>query len=120
MSKNPVDSIIRAQAVALSDVALSQVQISRQLNISKCCVQNTIKNTMKLVNTINCNEKTIQKRIQNRDIRHLKPLVKGDGRLSVDKVVSDSDASLPESVTTRTVRRYLRDLWFEYAVKIKK
>ena len=35
MGKKPVDSIVRAHAVALSDVRISQVQISRQLNISR-------------------------------------------------------------------------------------
>ena len=43
MGKKLVDSIVRAQAVALSDAGLSQVQISRQLDISRHCVQNPIK-----------------------------------------------------------------------------
>ena len=43
MGKRPVDSIVRAQAVALSDAGLNQVEISRQLNISRHCVQNAIK-----------------------------------------------------------------------------
>ena len=41
--KKPVDSIVRAQAVALSDARFSHVQISKQLNISRHCVQNTVK-----------------------------------------------------------------------------
>ena len=43
MGKKPVDSIVRGQAVALSDNGLNQVQISRQLNISRHCVQNAVK-----------------------------------------------------------------------------
>ena len=43
MGKKAVDSIVRAQAVALSDSGLNQIQISRQLNISSPCVQNAVK-----------------------------------------------------------------------------
>ena len=43
MGKKPVDSIVRAQALALSDSGHNQVQISRQLNISRHCVQNAVK-----------------------------------------------------------------------------
>ena len=43
MDKNPVDSIVRAQAVALPDSGLNQVRISRQLNIYSHCVQNAVK-----------------------------------------------------------------------------
>ena len=43
MGKKPVDSIVRAQAVALSDAELNQVEISSQLNISRHCVRNAIK-----------------------------------------------------------------------------
>ena len=42
MGKKPVDSIVRAQVVALSDSGLNQVQISRQLNSSRHCVQNAV------------------------------------------------------------------------------
>ena len=50
----------------------------------------------------------------------LKRLVKGDSRLSESKTATNSDASLPEPITTRTMQRYLEDLAFEYIVKIKK
>ena len=43
MDKEPVDSIVGAQAGALSDAGLRQVQISRQLNISRHCAQSAIK-----------------------------------------------------------------------------
>ena len=43
MSKTPIDSIVRVQAVALSDSGLNQVQISRQLNISRHCLQKAVK-----------------------------------------------------------------------------
>ena len=60
------------------------------------------------------------KKIPNRGVRHLKRLVKDDGRLSATKITSDLNTSLPKPVSTRTVRRYLRDLGYEYVVKIKR
>ena len=120
MRKKPVDSIVRAQAVALFDAGLTQVQISKQLKISRHCVENAIK---KFKETVQCNDlkRTGRpKKIPDRSVRHLKRLVKGDSRLSAAKITSDWNASLPEPVSTRTVRRYLRDLGFEYVVKIKK
>ena len=36
-----------------------------------------------------------------------------------DKITSDLNASLPKPVSTRTIRCYLRDLGYEYVVKIK-
>ena len=120
MGKKPVESIVRAQAVALFDSGLNQVQISRQLNISRHCVQNAVKKYKK---TRQCNDfpRTGRpKKIPNRGVRHLKRLVKHDGRLSAAKITSDLNASLPKSVSTRTIRCYLRDLGYEYVVKIKK
>ena len=55
-----------------------------------------------------------------RDLRHLKRLVKGDARLSAAKLTSDLSASFPKSVTARIVRNYLKELGFEYTVKVKK
>ena len=43
MGKISVDSIVRAQLAVLSDAGLSQVQISRQLNISRHRIHNAIK-----------------------------------------------------------------------------
>ena len=41
-----------------------------------------------------CNEQVVQKpQTQNRDIRHLKRLVKGDGRLSAAKIALDLNGS---------------------------
>ena len=46
-------------------------------------------------------------------------MIKGDSRLSERKIAPDLNASLPELVTTRTIRRCLKDLAFEGVVKIK-
>ena len=37
-----VSLFVRAQVVGLHAVGFNQVQISKQLNISRCCVQNAI------------------------------------------------------------------------------
>ena len=119
MGKKPVDSIVRAQAVPLSDSGLNQAQISRQLNISRHCVQNAVKKYKETGQYNDFPRNGRPKRIPNRNVRHLKRLVKDDGRLSAAKITSDLNASLPKPVSTRAVRRYLRDLGYEYVVKIK-
>ncbi len=46
--------------------------------------------------------------------------MKEDYRLSASKITSDLNNCLPKPVSVVTVRRYLKNLGFEYAVKIKK
>ena len=120
MCRKPVDSIVRAQAVALSDSGLNQVQISRQLNISRHCVQNAVKKYKESRQYNDFPHTGRPKKNPNRSVRHLKRLVIDDGRLSVAKITSDLNASLPKPVSTRMVRGYLRDLGYEYVVEIKK
>ena len=43
MGKKSVSSFVRAQMIALHDAGFNQLQNSKQLNISHCCVQNAIK-----------------------------------------------------------------------------
>ena len=119
MGKKPVDSIVPAQAVALSDSGLNQVQISRQLNISRHSVQNAVKR-YKPARQYNDFPRTGRlKKIPNHGVQHLKRLIKDDGRLSAAKITSNLNDSLPKPVSTRTIRRYLRDLGYEYLVKIR-
>ena len=120
MGKKAVDSLVRAQAVALHDAGHNQVQISQQLKVSRCFVQNAIKK-FKLHHHYNDAKRSGRpKKITGRNVRCLKRLVKGDSRLSATKIMSDLNSVLPEPVTVRTVRRYLKKLGFEYVVKIKK
>ena len=120
MGKESVDSIVRAQAVAFSDSELKQVQISRQLNISRHCVQNAVKKYKETRQYNDFPRTGRPKIIPNRGVRHLKRLAKDDGCLCAAKITSDLNASLPKEVSTKTVRRYLRDLGYEYIVKVKK
>jgi transposase len=43
MGKKPFDPFMRAQIVALHNAGFNQVDISKHLEISRCCVQNAIK-----------------------------------------------------------------------------
>ena len=47
-------------------------------------------------------------------------MVQGDNRLSAAKITTDLNISLFKPVSKRTMRRYLKKLGYEYAVKIKK
>ena len=60
------------------------------------------------------------KSLSDRNIRELKKLVQGDNRLSAAKITIDLNMSLFKPVSKRTVRRYLKKLDYEYAVKIKR
>ena len=44
-----IHPFVRAQVVTLHNAALNQVQISKQLKISRCCVQNAIKKYTQLI-----------------------------------------------------------------------
>ena len=62
----------------------------------------------------------VQKNTDARGFRHLKRLVKDDAGLNMTKITSDLNASLAKPVTTRIVRSCLKELIFEYVVKVKK
>ena len=90
MGKKAVSSFVRAQMVALHDVGFNQVQISKQLNISRCCVQNAINKYKHLGIYDDSKRSGRPKKLDGRDFRHLKRLVKGDARLSATKIASIS------------------------------
>ena len=113
MGKKPVHPNIRARAAALHDAGLNQVQISKQLKVCRCCVQNAIKKYKKLRRFDSLQHTGRPKKLSGREIRHLKRLVKGDFRIRASKIASDLNTSLPKPVTTKTVRRYLKELGFE-------
>ena len=120
MGKKPSDPFIRAQAVALDQAGMNQVQISKQLKVSRCCVQNAIKK-FKTAHHYNDSKRSGRpSKVNTRAVRHLKRLVKEENRLNARKITSDLNNSLPQPVSVVTVRRYLKDLGFEYVVKLKK
>ena len=119
MGKKFIHPYVRARVVALHNVALNQVQISKQLNVSRSCVENVIKKDKQVGRFDDLKHTGRPKKLSAREIRHLKRLAKGNSRLSASKIATNLNASLPETVTTRTIRRYLKDLAFEYVVKIK-
>ena len=119
MGRKVVSSFVRAQVVALHDARFSQIQISMRLNISRCCIQNMI-NKYKHRGIHEGSKRTGHpKKLDERSFRHLKRLAKDDARPNATKLASDLNASLPKLVTTRTVSTHLKELGFEYVVKVK-
>ena len=105
---------------SLDDAGSYQVQISKQLDISNCCIQNAI-NKYKQLGTYEGSKRSgRRKKPDGRCFRHLKRLIKGNACLSAMNITSDLNISLPKPATTRTGRTYLKELGFEYLVKVKK
>ena len=94
--------------------------LSKQLNISDCCIQNAINKYKQLGTYEDLKRSGRRKKPNGRCFRHLKRLIKGDACLSAMNITSDLNISLPKSVTIGTGRTYLKELGFEYLVKVKK
>ena len=95
---------MRTPPPALNKADFNQAQISKQLKASQCCVQNAIKKYKQLDRFDDLIHTCCRKKLSDREICHLKRLVKEDSRLSVNKIVTNMNVSLPEPVTTRTIR----------------
>ena len=109
---------MRAQVVALHGAGFNQVQISKKLNSSRYCAQNTInkyKHLLSIYEDLKCSEGP--KQLDGRDFWHLKRLIKGDAGLSATKIVSNLNACISKPVTTQIVRRFLKELGSECVVK---
>ena len=78
MGRKRSDPYIRAQAVALYNAGYNQVDISKQLTVSQCCVQNAIKKYKQFGRYDDSKRSGRPKKIDKRSIRHLKRLVNGD------------------------------------------
>ena len=104
--------------MALHDAALNQLQISKQFEVSRCCVQSPIKKHQQLgrFDDLKYTGRRPEK-LSSCEIRHLKGLLKGDSQLSKSKIATDLNISLPKLVKTRTMRRYLKDLGVKYVIK---
>ena len=85
MGEKAVSSFVRAQVVALHDARFNQVHISKQLNISRCCVQNVINKYKRLGIYDNSKRSGRPKELDALSFRHLKRLIKGDACLSATK-----------------------------------
>ena len=100
--------------LALYQSGLNLSKISKQLQVSRCCIRNAI------TKFDDMKRSSRPKSLSNRNTRELKRLVQSDNRLSAAKITTDLNMSLFKSVSKRTVRRYLKKFGSEYAVKIKK
>ena len=119
MGKRSIEPYVRAQAVALYQSGLNLSKIWKQLQISRCCVRNTITKFEEYTKFDDMKRSGRPKSLSDRNIRELKRLVQGDNRLSAAKITIDLNTSLFKPVSKRTVRRYSKKLGYEYAVKIK-
>ena len=102
---------IRPQALALYQSGLNLSKISKQLQVSRCCVRNAIIKTEKYGVFEDLKRSGRPKALSERHVRELKRLVTGDNRLSVAKITADFNVGLPKSVSKDTVCRYLKKIW---------
>ena len=82
---------------------LNQVEISKQLKVARCCIQNAIKTFKTLGRYDDLKRSGRPKKILGRGIRHLKGLVKGEASLCVGKITSNLNSSLSAPVSTVTI-----------------
>ena len=120
MGKKPINPYGRAQAVALYQSGLNMNKISKQLKVPRCCVRNAIIKLKNQGDFADSKRSGRPKKISVRGERELKRLTRGENRLSVAQITRDLNVGLTEPVSRETVRRYLKRLGYEYAVKIKK
>ena len=120
MGKRSIEPYVRAQAVVLYQSDLNLSKISKQLQVSKCCVRDAITKFEEYTKFDDMKRSGRPKSLSDRNIHELKRLVQSDNRLSAAKITTDLNISLFKPVSKRTVRRYLKKLGYEYAVKIKK
>lgn len=120
MGRKAIGPLIRPQAVALYQSGLNMNKISKQLNVSRCCVRNAIMKFENQGKFVDSERSGRPKKISERDERELKRLVRGDNRLSGAQITRDLNVGLAKPVSQETIRRYLKKLGYEYAVKIKK
>ena len=95
-------------------------EVAAQLNISKRCVYNAVKKYEETGDFDDKHRSGRPPKIGERELRHLKRLIKNDNRLSCSKITTEINESLNKPVTRRTIFNYLKKLGYEYKVKIKK
>ena len=120
MGKRSIKPYVRAQAAPIYQSGLNLSKISKQLQVCRCCVRNAITKFEEYTKFDDMERSGRSKSLSDRNIRELKRLVQGDNRLSVAKITTALNVSPFKPVSKRTVRRYLKKLGYEYAVKIKK
>ncbi|CAF1529926.1 unnamed protein product [Adineta steineri] len=120
MGRKPINEIKRAQAVALFDAGFTISDVARQLDISWTCVKNAIKRYHAHATFKDLPRTGRPSKITQRTARHIKRLTKGKNRLNSHIITQRLNNSLPQYVSTRTVRRHLHKLGYRYVAKVKK
>ena len=85
MDKRSIEPYVRAPAVALYQSGLNLSKISKQLQVSRCCVRNAITKFEEYTKFDDVKRSGRPKSLSDRNIHELKRLVQGDNRLSAGK-----------------------------------
>ena len=110
MGKPPIESYVRAQAVALYQSDLVSSKISKQLRFSRCHAHSPVTKFEEYANVDDIKRSGRPKSLSDRNVHALKRLVQGDNRLGAAKITIDLNMSLSKSMFKRRVRRYLKKL----------
>ena len=117
MGKRSIEPYVHAQVVALYQSGLNLSKVSEQLQVCRCCVSNTI---------TKFEEYTKFDDLVDQKVFLIAIYVnsKGWSKMVIDrvqaKITTDLNISLFKPVSKRTVRRYLKKIGYEHAVKIKR
>ena len=114
--KRSIEPYIRGQTVPLYQSGLSLSNVGKQLQVCICCVCNALTKFEEYAKFDDVKRSGRPKSLSDRNVREVKRLVQDENRLSAAKITTD----LTMSLSTCTVPRYLNELGYEYAVKIKK
>ena len=111
VGRKAVSQFVRVQMVALNDAGFNQVQVSKQLKIARCCVENAIKelNDQGVRDDMKRSERP--RKVYVCDFPHLKRLVKGNMHLTVAKIKADFEYQFNETCCNAIISQIFEDIW---------
>ena len=85
MDKRSIEPYVHTQAVPLYQSGFNLPKIWKQLQVSRCCVRNTVTKFEEYVKFDDMKRSSRPKSLSNRNVHELKRSVNGDNRLSARK-----------------------------------
>ena len=85
MGKQPIEPHVRPQAVALYQSGLNLSKISKQLQVSRCCVHNAVTKFKEYVRFDDMKRSNRPKSVSAHNACELERLIQGDNRLEAQK-----------------------------------